>query len=421
MAAEAPLLGAQEPVGSYGSSGSQTAAAESDPESAAADRHRATSFWAQVAFRPWHDSMDLPFYAPAGLAATMLAGFMLLIEDTHIKTAREMQTMNLTTPEEMEKLLANLTNATTPQGERRRYPIAEAIIGFLGANNTDTVVEAMDKANSQQGNSDTILSSLFIATVLVKFSLVFFYFVRSRAPKLLDLRSDALYGRGSSEETAAPWRQPEQTMRIPTQSTVKTPTELPPGLFAWLPALYRKTDEQLRKEAGYDALVLTRYCALGAKLCIWCMLPWGILLMTTYVYAGGSLWDCGRFSLANVPDGSVLLWFPLVTTYAITIAALKLLIDEQQVYTRMRHIFLIEKRVENYSIMLRDLRPENQTTERLRKYFEQMYESPLAASTDGLPKKSVFAVTVVTDCTKLIALQKQAATIRGASVINCTT
>ena len=131
-----------------------------------------------------------------------------------------------------------------------------------------------------------------------------------------------------------------------------------------------------------------------------------------YIFGGGDRWDCEHFSLANVPDGSPLLWFPLLACYCITLAALKLLYDEQQVYTPMRHCYLKEDRVENYTIMLRDLRPENQTTERLRSYFERMY-SRTRSLRHTKDCDQIFAVTVVTDCKALLALQKKAAGIRG--------
>lgn len=43
----------------------------------------------------------------------------------------------------------------------------------------------------------------------------------------------------------------------------------------------------------------------------------------------------------------------MLVCYWITLGALKLLYDEQQVYTRNRHLYLREDRVENYSVSSR--------------------------------------------------------------------
>eukprot|EP01051_Picozoa_sp_SAG22_P011474 SAG22_NODE_1108_length_5550_cov_4.655109_2_plen_316_part_00 len=208
---------------------------------------------------------------------------------------------------------ANTTAADCDIANDVHYPsrqampaAAQAIMKAAGSNNTEGVVAAMNEANSQQGNADTIVSSLVTALILVAFALFFFGVVRVNVPQLMDLRSDAA------------WRRPEESMRLPAQAAWLgdiRPKELPRGYIAWLPALYALPDEEFRRQAGYDALVVTRFFVLGAKFCVLCMLPWGFVLVLTYALAGGDRWDCESFSLANMPDRSVLLWCPLLACY----------------------------------------------------------------------------------------------------------
>ena len=164
----------------------------------------------------------------------------------------------------------------------------------VGANNTDKVIAAMNKANSQQGNSDTILSSLGTAAAMVLFSFNFFYFVRSKVrarprgapvppaatrpvaacaePRRVGFAGPQADGPAQRRRVEEPRRavaqaggdHPDADARCATHlspltgrcvrgaevsrdcaAVVDTPAELPPGYASWLPELYTKTDDEV--------------------------------------------------------------------------------------------------------------------------------------------------------------------------------
>ena len=46
--------------------------------------------------------------------------------------------------------------------------------------------------------------------------------------------------------------------------------------------------------------VVLRFTELALKLCVACLLPWGVVCMAVYYYACGGLTDIHAFSLGNI-------------------------------------------------------------------------------------------------------------------------
>jgi hypothetical protein len=146
-------------------------------------------------------------------------------------------------------------NTTGPMlyTSRSHHPIASSLISSLengtGTESEAVVLAALDAYSAQHADTEHVLETCFIALGVSLACLLTFSCMRHRQPELVDCRSAGRFDMSGLPRNAA------------------DPVPLPPGLFAWLPALFLPDDAEFRRVAGYDALAVARYLALALKFC----------------------------------------------------------------------------------------------------------------------------------------------------------
>lgn len=144
------------------------------------------------------------------------------------------------------------------------------------------------------------------------------------------------------------------------------------GTFSWMWKVFRVTDDELFEYCGMDAVCFIRTLRFGMRVAIIAVLN-GIYLFPIYATSGGDFAQLEAVTLGNVPDGSPKLLSATVACYIVYTSALYLLFKEFDWYTKFRHKFLAQERVNNYSIYVKFIPPHLRSNEALLGYFRQVF------------------------------------------------
>lgn len=119
--------------------------------------------------------------------------------------------------------------------------------------------------------------------------------------------------------------------------------EIPADMFSWVKILWRMSDDDLlRAEIGVDALMYLRFLDLGLEYFSG-VLPIAIIFMLLNKFGDVNddtdlpLDSFKQLTLANVKDGSHLLWLFCLGSYAMTGYLCHLLHQEYKYYYNIRH------------------------------------------------------------------------------------
>ncbi|CAM9575546.1 unnamed protein product [Pylaiella littoralis] len=155
------------------------------------------------------------------------------------------------------------------------------------------------------------------------------------------------------------------------------PPDLPgprDGLFAWVWALYRISEEDFVRFAGFDALIYVRmYSLAGKMLAVIAVYALPVVLPINLM---GQFEDTDnlltRMSMSNVGIDSPYLWVHVAGIYVVTVVCLLFLNSEFSNYIKVRQRYLQQRKPHMRTIML-DVPADARSNAILESYFGYLY------------------------------------------------
>ncbi|KAJ1916217.1 hypothetical protein IWQ60_008178 [Tieghemiomyces parasiticus] len=177
---------------------------------------------------------------------------------------------------------------------------------------------------------------------------------------------------------------------------VKNPTPpIPPGLYSWLPAVWRLDERFYYTHVGLDAVMHLRFLRMAATvMALGCLLVLASTLPVNYIsdeHARGN--EVSQFSVGHLPDNSRFLWIHLTALYLFSFGILVLLHRNSLDYIKMLGDTLALK-VRSGSIVPRSVLV-SRVPRRLRS------EGALKALFEGLGLGAVENATMIRNYSKL--------------------
>lgn len=148
-------------------------------------------------------------------------------------------------------------------------------------------------------------------------------------------------------------------------------------MFSWIFKIFQFSYDEIASQCGMDAVTTIRLLELGVKLS--CVAVFNsIYLMPVYKFTGIggeiSLSDpILEISLSNLPQGSNSIYATTIAAYIFFGSAMYLIAKDFDWFTTLRHKFLAQRRVQNYTIYLSGLPKEMQSNHAIREYFTHCF------------------------------------------------
>ncbi|KAG7383380.1 hypothetical protein PHYPSEUDO_003696 [Phytophthora pseudosyringae] len=212
-----------------------------------------------------------------------------------------------------------------------------------------------DAAAANANPSGTIKTSVSIYFPILGVGLILFECLRRRFRRAYDSR-----------------RQEEDVFNVSSLSSRRD------GLFRWVPAGFRVSDDEILQRCGLDTLTFLRFLRLGQKLALLAVVC-SAVLFPLYATAKqpptnrASIDPLTRISMSNLPEGSDRLWAPTVVAFVMAAYAMRLLVKEYKLYVRCRHEVLGRMEAPQYSVLVNDLPLHLRTRQTLEKYMAKIF------------------------------------------------
>ncbi|KAI9980331.1 hypothetical protein PInf_026411 [Phytophthora infestans] len=241
-----------------------------------------------------------------------------------------------------------------------------------------------DAAAANANPSGTIKTSVSIYFSILGAGLILFESLRRRFRRAYDNR-----------------RQEEDIFNM---STLNSRSD---GLFHWVPAGFRVSDDEILQRCGLDTMTFLRFLRLGQKLALLAV-GCSAVLFPLYATAAqprvkqGLVDPLTRISMSNLPEGNDRLWAPTVVAFIMAAYAMRLLIREYKLYVRYRHEVLGRMEAPQYSVLVNDLPLHLRTRQTLEIYMSKIFPS------------SIRNVYVALECATLEMLVDRREKVRGA-------
>ncbi|KAL4155956.1 hypothetical protein PRNP1_008055 [Phytophthora ramorum] len=178
------------------------------------------------------------------------------------------------------------------------------------------------------------------------------------------------------------------------------------GLFRWIPAGFRVSDDEILDRCGLDTLTFLRFLRLGHKLAL---LAVGCSAVLFPLFATAELPQTKHtsidpleyISMSNLPERSDRLWAPTVVAFVMATYAMRLLVNEYKLYVHCRHVVLGKMEAPQYSVLVNDLPLHLRTRQTLEQYMSKIFPS------------SIRNVYVALECATLEVLVDRREQVRG--------
>ena len=190
------------------------------------------------------------------------------------------------------------------------------------------------------------------------------------------------------------------------------------GYIKWMKNIYMVTDNEMLQQCGLDATCFLRCLRLGWNLSLFGIFIslWLIPIFLTAETSPDTEYLTDMFvisSVANIPSGSQRFLAVVVAAYLITFYALHMITREYDWYISMRHKFLSQRYIRNYSIYVSGIPPEFRSSFALRDYFQNcswnsaVVDCHIAMDIPKLEAKVAKRDKVVKKLEHVIALEKR--------------
>ncbi|KAG2764508.1 hypothetical protein PC129_g3226 [Phytophthora cactorum] len=216
-----------------------------------------------------------------------------------------------------------------------------------------------DAAAANTNPSGTIKTSVSIYLPILGAGMILFECLRRRFHRAYDSR-----------------RQEEDIFNVSTLNSRRD------GLFRWIPAGFRVSDDDILQRCGLDTLTFLRFLRLGQKLALLAV-GCSAVLFPLYATAAqpltnrGSIDPLTRISVSNLPERSDRLWAPTIVAFIMATYAMRLLLEEYKLYVRCRHEVLGRMEAPQYSVLVSDLPLQLRTRQTLEKYMSKIFPSSI--------------------------------------------
>eukprot|EP00986_Skeletonema_menzelii_P009241 scaffold4151_cov137-Skeletonema_menzelii.AAC.13 len=153
------------------------------------------------------------------------------------------------------------------------------------------------------------------------------------------------------------------------------------GHLTWIIKIFQFSYDEIASQCGMDAVTTIRLLELGVKLSFVAVVN-SIYLMPIYKFTGmggGAAAEADvpdpvmEVSLSNLPQGSNSIYATTLAAYTFFGSAMYLIAKDFDWFTTLRHKFLSQRRVQNYTIYLSGLPKEMQSNHAIREYFTHCF------------------------------------------------
>uniref|UniRef100_A0A7S2M4L9 CSC1/OSCA1-like 7TM region domain-containing protein n=1 Tax=Skeletonema marinoi TaxID=267567 RepID=A0A7S2M4L9_9STRA len=151
------------------------------------------------------------------------------------------------------------------------------------------------------------------------------------------------------------------------------------GHLAWIFKTFQFNYDEIASQCGMDAVTTIRLLELGVKLSCVAVVN-SIYLMPIYKFTGvGGSEEEGisdpvmEVSLSNLSQGSNSIYATTMAAYIFFGSAMYLIANDFSWFISLRHKFLSQRRVQNYTIYLSGLPKELQSNHAIREYFTHCF------------------------------------------------
>ncbi|KAJ1649097.1 hypothetical protein IWQ61_009705, partial [Dispira simplex] len=179
-----------------------------------------------------------------------------------------------------------------------------------------------------------------------------------------------------------------QHLFTPRCRLVKNPTPpIPPGLYAWLPHVWRLDEGFYYTHVGLDAVMHLRFLRMTAQLFgVVGLVIFAVLMPINYLtHSSENAREVSQFSVSNIPSQSHYFWAHLVFLYVLCFALMYLLLRNSLDYAKMLSDSMLLK-VSSGSIVPRSVLvshvPRNLRNDAaLKRFFESLGLGPVDSAT----------------------------------------
>ena len=138
--------------------------------------------------------------------------------------------------------------------------------------------------------------------------------------------------------------------------------------------------DEIASQCGTDAVTTIRLLEFGVKLSLVAVCN-SVYLMPIYKFMGMGMMSSSsgisdpvmEVSLSNLPQGSNAIYATTISAYIFFGSAMYLIAQDFDWFTTLRHQFLSQRRVQNYTIYLSGLPKELQSNHAIREYFTHCF------------------------------------------------
>eukprot|EP00051_Salpingoeca_urceolata_P024318 m.425744 g.425744 ORF g.425744 m.425744 type:complete len:717 (+) comp20220_c0_seq3:144-2294(+) len=211
------------------------------------------------------------------------------------------------------------------------------------------------------------LTALVINAIVAFVVILLFSYLRTRRPRVYEPRS-----------------QPELAPKVPNP-----PAPIGPGMFAWVSAVFRLTDDEIYAQSGLDALMYCKFFTYGLKVSAMCSIYGLLVLIPVYATAGNEVTIDGVttevsgidvISLSNVAEESSRLWATFFSVFLFAGIAMYNLVDVYKSYSHFRLLYFREHHSHFHAVLLRDLPKEITTGKALKEKISTLFDDVVSAT-----------------------------------------
>ncbi len=231
--------------------------------------------------------------------------------------------------------------------------------------------------------SSTIFNAFVFVALMTTYELLRRYFpyvyaTRQSRQAVYDSRAKRESFSGSGMPPPLQTRRQSSTENLPDLYQSNAPLE-------WVKPVFGISWRQVREEAGLDAYFFLRYIRMCFRITSVSAF-WGLVILFP-IFANGKNDAAGwyHFSMANVQQGSRLIWVPTLFMYLFSSFVFFIMKHEYKHFVELRLDFLGKggggsDPQHHYSVMVEDIPPELRSEKALFDYFDKMFPGRVHSS-----------------------------------------
>ncbi|KAF8941381.1 hypothetical protein BGZ58_010173 [Dissophora ornata] len=155
--------------------------------------------------------------------------------------------------------------------------------------------------------------------------------------------------------------------------------------LGWIKPTIKIPEEFYVANVGLDAVMFLRFLKMCLQFCVFNALVVGIILLPIHYTGGNGLSEVPRMSIANIIDGSDVLWSHVILTYVVTLSWMFLLFKNYWQWMDLRREYTLQRirqgEIAERSIFISRLPTNLRSDAALKQYFESLKMGPVESAT----------------------------------------